>query len=60
MAKVKKGDPEDRVTELMFQRAKELGYDVDNPSKDNYEKVTADLKKRKNLPGEIAKRKAKK
>lgn len=58
MAKKRNGDPEDKVTEMMFKRAKELGYDVDNPSVENYEKVTKELKKRKNLPDEIAKRKA--
>ena len=31
MAVLKKPDPEDKFTEFMFKRAKELGYDVDNP-----------------------------
>lgn len=32
-------DPEDEVTHLMFERAKELGFDIDNPSRENYEEV---------------------
>lgn len=33
-------DPEDEITHLMFERAKELGFDIDNPSRENYEEVT--------------------
>ena len=32
-------DPEDESTHLMFERAKELGFDIDNPSTENYETV---------------------
>ena len=35
MAWVKKTDPEDEATQKMFERAKELGYDVDNPKTGN-------------------------
>ena len=32
-------DPEDAITGMMFERAKELGFDIDNPSRENYEDV---------------------